>query len=94
MVYEPQYVSIALLLLLILYPIVLFIKLRSWKENTQITKVFHLISPVFYILTVIYMIQTGLLSDTNEMLFGSIGFFEMIILTWSYIFLCIHNEKK
>lgn len=94
MIYEPDYISIAFLFVLILYPLIFAFKIVN-EENNIIEKIFRLISVVFYILTLAYMTGRGLYSDENyDILFEKFGILELGILSWAYIFMLIEIKRK
>lgn len=93
MVYEPEYISNALVFLLILYPFLFVYKVWA-EDNNGFEKVCRVISVIFYVLTIEYITGHGLLQDENDMLFGTVGVLDMGILVWAYIFMSINLKIK
>ncbi|WP_270181323.1 hypothetical protein [Alkalihalobacillus sp. CinArs1] len=87
-VYEPMYIPILLLLLGIGYLVVLSTVVMKYRFALS-GKILISISVMIYLLVGMYMIGGGYYTDGHNegpMLFG-IGFLEMIILSFAYIFI-------
>ncbi|MCM3216375.1 hypothetical protein ABER75_00285 [Niallia taxi] len=97
--YEPFYVAVLLLLSGLLY----FLLFLYCAVNVKFTKIGYCllaISLITYLLVGIYMVGNGYYYDTDPReghIFRSMGFLELILLTYPYIFLtlaCCIGQKK
>lgn len=91
--FEPSFIFYLVIALLLLYPILLIVGIVTIKVNI-LGKILFVISAILYGYIIWYSYQFGVYSDELEYnssreteIFGNIGYFHLILLTFPYIFL-------
>lgn len=90
--FEPDSLFFIVIALLILYPILLLVGVITSKTNL-IGKIIYGISAFLYAYVIWYSYSLGIYLDEmsdpaqDEVIFGSIGYFHLILLAFPYIFL-------
>ncbi|MEH7346680.1 hypothetical protein V7122_22795 [Bacillus sp. JJ1532] len=87
-VYEPLYIFIFLLIVGSVYFFVLIHTIVKFKFN-WVGLLFLLMSVGSYLLIGKYMFDSGIQADENHLMLFGLGFLELILLSFSYIFLVI-----
>ncbi|EPS4401469.1 hypothetical protein ACVET5_002869 [Listeria monocytogenes] len=96
-VYDPWYMTIYLLVIIGVFSTTLVLSLEKYKFSIAGKA---LIGMCFISLGVLFMyvLMTGFLSDTEDLLFYKIGLLEVLLFTHPYIFLILAillgGEKK
>lgn len=98
--FEPDFIFYLVVALFLIYPVLFIVTLATNKLNF-LGKILFGISAFLYAYVILYSYEFGVYLDqvqydpSNETgIFGNVGYFHLILLTFPYIFLSIGFSSK